>query len=184
MAVLLDKERGKLDHNKKINGYWMELNFKPGTPYKYDRELLENGIREPGATEIFQDVLMRLKSNHKNIHVFDIGANIGYYSLMEAQILNEANIYAIEIGSENIKKLKRNIELNEYDHIEIMPFAAGAERTTKEFLNSSSNVHTMSDVFPERSDTNKTEIDVYPIEHVVSEKKHFKRCINNCKDGC
>ncbi len=45
--------------------------------------------------------------------IFDLGANIGYYLLMEDTLLkNSGKIYAVEPDYRNIKVLKRNMELN------------------------------------------------------------------------
>ena len=50
--------------------------------------------------------------------VLDLGANIGYYAIMEAKIVGSmGKIYAIEPDPRNIEILKKNIKLNNIDEI-------------------------------------------------------------------
>ncbi len=54
---------------------------------------------------------------HGNI-VLDLGANIGYYAVMEAKkIGNQGKLYAIEPDPRNIELLKKNISINKIDNI-------------------------------------------------------------------
>ncbi len=47
--------------------------------------------------------------------IFDIGSNIGYYPLLELSLLRGVGkVVCIEPAPENVKLLKRNLELNEY----------------------------------------------------------------------
>ena len=49
----------------------------------------------------------------KDMKVFDIGANIGYYVLMESSILGiNGRIVAVEPVPKNMHLLKKNLELN------------------------------------------------------------------------
>ena len=71
------------------------------------RTLLLFGKRELDHKIILEKVLK------KNMKVFDIGANIGYYVLMETEILGKkGKIVAIEPVPQNMKLLKKNLELN------------------------------------------------------------------------
>ncbi len=57
--------------------------------------------------------------------VLDLGANIGYYAVMEAKkIGNQGKIYAIEPDPRNIEFLKKNISLN--NMVNIFEFEQGA----------------------------------------------------------
>ena len=71
------------------------------------RTLLLFGERELDHKIILEKVLK------KDMKVFDIGANIGYYVLMESAILGmNGKIVAVEPVPKNIQLLKRNLELN------------------------------------------------------------------------
>lgn len=78
------------------------------------RELLETWVVE--------------KEVKNDMHVLDVGANIGYYALLEASMLNSGKVYAFEPDPRNIKLLKDNIKLNDFcKKIEVYPYAVGRE---------------------------------------------------------
>ena len=61
--------------------------------------------------------------------VVDVGANVGYYTLMFAQVVGPAGrIIAIEPSPENLPELKLNIERNKLRNVEIVPKAVGNSR--------------------------------------------------------
>ena len=71
------------------------------------RTLLLFGERELDHKIILEKVL------RKDMKVFDIGANIGYYVLMESSILGiNGRIVAVEPVPKNMHLLKKNLELN------------------------------------------------------------------------
>ena len=94
---------------REIQGSKMYLNLNDFGLSKY---LFLNGIREPECTKIMKQELQ------KGMTIVEIGANIGYYALMEASIIGDkGKIYAIEPFPSNFDLLKRNVELNSYDNI-------------------------------------------------------------------
>lgn len=64
-----------------------------------------------GAYEKKEVTTMQTLLNADSV-VVDIGANIGYYSLMAAQKAAAGNIYSFEPVTNNLQKLERNISLN------------------------------------------------------------------------
>lgn len=52
--------------------------------------------------------------------IFDIGANIGWYSIHLAKKLNSASIFSFEPIPETFIKLKRNVQLNNIDNINLI----------------------------------------------------------------
>lgn len=72
--------------------------------------LLTEGTRESGH-------VAQVKSNiTAGMSGIDLGANIGYYALMEAHLVGSGgNIYAIEPAPENIDLLKRSIRANGFE---------------------------------------------------------------------
>lgn len=77
-----------------------------------ENELLSNSIRkykiwEPNITDIWINIL---KDSNKDELVVDVGANIGYYSLLSAAF--GFNCYSFEPEKENLKRFKSSIMLN------------------------------------------------------------------------
>ena len=54
---------------------------------------------------------------------YDVGANVGFYSLMAAVINDRGKVYAFEPLPENLNYLRRHIELNRISNIEVLPLA-------------------------------------------------------------
>lgn len=58
--------------------------------------------------------------------VVDVGANIGYIALLIADAVGpQGRVLCLEPVPENLRELRRNIELNRLDQIEVLPIAAG-----------------------------------------------------------
>lgn len=119
---------------KHINGNLMELDLTEGG---ISKDLFLDGIREPLATQTIKELLT------KDDIVLEVGANIGYYALIEAKLCKK--VIAVEPVSTNIERLKANIELNGYKNVEVTHLALGEENTQKDiFLSTKSNWHSFT----------------------------------------
>ncbi len=65
--------------------------------------------------------------------VFDIGANIGWYSLNIAKRIKSAKVLSFEPVPKTFNYLKRNVELNQINNIEIFNFGFSYEEKEIEF---------------------------------------------------
>ena len=90
------------------------------------RDLFLDGLREPVATEKVKSLL------GKNDVVLEIGANIGYYAMIEAQLCKK--VYAVEPVPSNVEFLRKNIELNGFSNIDVYQLAFGSENGFQEIL--------------------------------------------------
>ena len=101
----------KTNIHKQIMGNWMILNLDDKG---ISHELLLDGEREPFLTNLIQDNV-----KERDV-VVDIGANIGYYALQEARLVDkEGIVYAIEPVFSNATTLSANRFLNDFGNIEI-----------------------------------------------------------------
>ncbi len=82
-------------------------------------ELCINKKRECFTTDFLKKVIK------KDDIIIDIGANIGYYVLLEAKLASKGKIYAIEPIPKNNDLLKRNIKLNNYKNVFVFKCALG-----------------------------------------------------------
>lgn len=74
-----------------------------------------NGIYEEFATMIVKKIIK------KGDVVIDLGANIGYYTLIFARIVGEnGKAYAFEPEPLNVSLLKKNVEVNGYENVIIV----------------------------------------------------------------
>jgi len=100
------------------------------------------GTREELETEVIKRELK------KGMVVVDIGANIGYYALLEASIVSRSGrVYAVEPYPQSYKLLKKNIKLNQYsDIIEVEQIAISDKGgKSKLYLGKAANVHSLTD---------------------------------------
>ncbi len=92
------------------------------------------GFFEPVQTRKF------IKSVKKGDTVFDIGANVGYYTILASKLIGaKGKVYALEPDRKNIELLKKNIELNNCLNVEVVPLALGAENKISYFLSDRAN---------------------------------------------
>ena len=94
-------------------------------------QLIQHGIREPAATKTIQNII---KSDWICI---DIGANLGYYALLEARICKF--VYAIEPVKSSFNTLNKSIELNRYKNIKAYNLAIGSQNGIKDITTSHRN---------------------------------------------
>ena len=79
------------------------------------RTLFLFGKREIDHYKMLQGIL------EPGMQILDIGANIGYYALMESLVIGpNGQVTAIEPMLPNIEMLKRNIELNSATNIDVV----------------------------------------------------------------
>jgi len=153
---------------KEVNGSKMVLDLRDRG---INRELLLNGTREETETTEFSNQLNRINEEYESISVLDIGANIGYYVLLEAAILGDRHrIYAFEPHPRNVAQLRESISLNGFDDfVEIEQCAIGSENGTAELAVSTySNTHQISDAKVKPSST--IDVKVKSIDSIVSER--------------
>lgn len=106
------------------------------------RELSVYQMHEPLATRLLQQFLK------PGMNVVDIGGNLGYYALLEAQMVGDAGrVIAIEPVAANFAQLSKNVEANGYRNILLHNVAIGASNgTAPMYLTEKSNWHTLHPV--------------------------------------
>ncbi|UCH47832.1 MAG: FkbM family methyltransferase [Betaproteobacteria bacterium] len=128
------------------------------------------GTWEPGLTNY---LLRNVRSGDKFI---DIGANIGYYSVLAASL--GAKPIAFEPLPSVLKQLRQNFELNGIDVSGIKPYAIGAEcRTAMIYEGPTLNRGRSSVAGPpvkQSSDSAKFEINVRPLEFFSDDLRNAK----------
>lgn len=110
----LNRLMGRRRQVVSVQGSLMELDL---TDRGIHADLFISRVREPQATEHLQRLI------EPDWVVVDIGANIGYYVLMESRRAKQ--VIAIEPGEANYYHLLRNIKLNGYQNIETHRLAIG-----------------------------------------------------------
>lgn len=155
---------------REVNGSDMILNVHPIKGEQIEISLAISGVRESGSTELFKKILIENYSDlNEQVTVFDIGANIGYYALLEAKILSDNDsIYAIEADPNNARKLEQNVCINDYDNIDVHNVAAGNKKGDTELsIKSQSNKHSVSSLNSSRYAEDTITVTEWPIDELV-----------------
>jgi FkbM family methyltransferase len=103
--------------------------------------LLFSGRWEETETRLFSSLVK------EGMTVVDIGANVGYYTLLAARLVGpKGRVYAFEPSPENFNLLSRNVEANGYKNVILIPKAV-SDRTGTAILRidrASSGGHSLS----------------------------------------
>ena len=128
-----------------------------------DREIYLNGFYEKDQL----NYLNKICSKKKIDYFFDIGSNIGYYSLY---FRNIENIYSFEPNKKNFLSLKENIELNNLD-IKAHNFGLSNSNSETEIWYTDEKKMGGSAIFQE----DDPELKKYDIKNIYLEKISVKR---------
>jgi FkbM family methyltransferase len=92
--------------------------------------LADEGYLQKGETRVFKRIV------REGMTIVDIGAHIGYYTLMAAKLVGEkGKVFAFEPDPDNYRLLVKNIEANGYNNVIPVPKAVSNQAgTTKLFL--------------------------------------------------
>lgn len=125
MCTKLLGNRGKTYHVETLNDFKMEVGVK---------DLIENmicftGTYDPYTTSVFEDMVFPGDT------VLDVGANIGWMTLVAAHKATEAgSVIAFEGNPDNCHKLLRNKELNNFQNILVVNTLVGDRNDAEQKL--------------------------------------------------
>ena len=106
---------------KKVQGSRMILDLND---LGISRELALYGVHERNSTAEVKKII------RPGMKILEIGANIGYYALLESKLAGPSgHLYAIEPSPYNFECLKKNIELNGIRNADLYKAAFGEKRS-------------------------------------------------------
>lgn len=125
------------------------------------------------GTRLRENIELNLLKNLTKVpdSVFiDIGANVGYYSLL-ASAYGFKKIYCFEPIIDIVNRLNRNIEINKLEKlIKVIPMAVGEKNETKTFYRDLDNIGNSSFVI-KGSNYNKIDIQVCSLLDFINKEK-------------
>ena len=126
MATKKNKQKNSDDLIVDVNGY--KLAVIPGD-LGISSELLMFKTHEPLTTKLLS------KELKKGMTCLDVGGNIGYYTLLESNIVGDTGkVIAIEPSPPNFQHLKKNLEIQDAQNVDAYNFAAGDKDGNVNFL--------------------------------------------------
>lgn len=144
-----------------------------------ERNLWVNGIWDQPIKDLMTAVL------RPGDHFLDLGANIGYFTLLASQLVGPAGtVVAVEPSIRALRKLTNHVWLNECANVLVVSCAAGAERSqTRISLATESNIGgsalASGSAPPQRSEP----VWVAPIDEVLGGQSFHPRLIKIDVEG-
>jgi FkbM family methyltransferase len=93
-------------------------------------QMLANNSYEPHLTSIFETYCQ------KGMTVVDVGANVGYYTLLASQLVGPSGrVLAFEPNSENVRLLLASLQRSGATNVEVLPVACDLQRGWTAFRN-------------------------------------------------
>ena len=115
--------------------------------FKMMLDLFDDGLSRTlmffGARELDHKLILE-RELKEGMTLLDLGANIGYYVVMESKLIGDSGfIYALEPNLSNVGLLKNNIQLNNIDNMIEVHQMGGSNKTgiEKLFVSAKSNLH-------------------------------------------
>lgn len=153
-----------------VNGCKLEI--IPGDPLGTSAELLMFKTHEPISTKLISKLLKQ------GMTCLDIGANIGYYVLLESKLVGEhGKIIAIEPSPVNFEYLQKNIKLQNTKKIEAFNIAAGNMEGKIKFLiyeNASNSGMVIKDGEEKKWPGKVIEVPIIKVDSLLKEKNIAK----------
>lgn len=150
-----------------VNGFRMYVDLRNDAGISKDLFIFRK--REHLST----DLLVQGKIVTSGDVVLDIGANIGYYALLESRLVgSEGTVYAIEPVLNNFRLLEKNIALNGITNVRAFQLAAGnkngeAEIHIAEKGNLSSFIYRADNKFTGTQKVNMVTVDGFVARHQI-----------------
>jgi FkbM family methyltransferase len=131
-------------------------------------ELWLYGTREPYTTNLMSTIIK------DDDIIIDIGANIGYYALLESKLAPDGFVYAIEPVRENFDYLKTNADLNRCANMKLFNCALSNKRGVASiFVTEHRNYASLSEE-SNNGIVRKEDVLLTTVDNFVNE--HVKRC--------
>ncbi len=110
------KVRGNKYSKIRVNDTFLNISYDDKG---LSKDLLIHKKREKFSTDLVKSIIQ------EDEIIIDIGANIGYYTLLESQLASKGKVFAVEPIPENFNLLDINIKLNECKNIDAYKMAIG-----------------------------------------------------------
>ena len=145
---------------KQIDGH--SIYFDPKDKF------LHNQLKFYQLTEKFLTKLIK-KNVTKDMTTINIGANVGYYTLLLARQVGKGGIvYSFEPFLSTIKFLKKTVKESGYNNIEIIPKAVRNKTGIEKMALLESSMHNI--FVPNHPDWHKIKVDVISLDDFLTDK--------------
>ena len=129
-------------------------------------EHVKRDAYEPNVTAIFLDRL------RPGMHVLDIGANIGWYTMLSASLVGPSgSVTAIEPNPDSAKLLEASRRANSFDNVIVLQVAAGREPGLLVLHGSYGDAMTLATPDDAAALTNATTVPSFRVDDLIPREK-------------
>ena len=149
----------------RVNDYEMFIDLKDSG---ISKALFVYGTREKDQMNIVKGVIL------PGMKMLDIGANIGYYVIMESRLIGPSGkIIAYEPSADNCALLKKNLELNNLSGKVELNEAAVSDKsgTARFYVSEKSNLHTLNPAAAAKHKDSHVEVKTTDIYEIIGRNK-------------
>lgn len=150
-----------------VNGYRMRAKTGGHNTDGVGQLLAFEGEYERTQTDLVKRIVK------PGMNCIDVGANIGYYTLLLSNLIKDGHVWAIEPESSNLLELRYNIALNNFNNIEVLEIAAGNENKLVDFYISGISPGRHSTVMSRKDGGYKTTIHMTTLDHLIDKPIDF-----------
>jgi FkbM family methyltransferase len=123
---------------------------------------------EPHVTAVFRDHVRR------GMHVLDIGANIGYYTMMSASLVGPSgSVTAIEPNADSVRLLEASRRANSFANVTVFQVAAGREPGLLVLHGSYGNVMTSAAPAEATALINSTTVQSFRVDDLIPRDRNI-----------
>lgn len=128
--------RGKSAVGRRLRPHLGTVRCRTSSGMLFDadpRDLIQYSVLLTGEWEPEETAALRDRLRPGDV-VYDIGANVGYFTLLAAQLVGpEGHVYAFEPNAEVLTKLRHHVQLNGLDNVTILNCALADRDGRAEF---------------------------------------------------
>ena len=145
----------------KINECKMIVRTQRGKEAAGSGKLLLGKKYDALQTELFKQTLK------PGMNVIDVGANIGYYTLLAAKLVGIGRVWSIEPEPQNFNDLTRNVALNGFLNVTALNVAVGDRKGYTPLYVSAISAGTHSTVCTSNSSKTTISVEIRPLDDII-----------------
>lgn len=112
-----------------------------------------------------------LKNMRRSQCFVDVGANLGFYSMLAAKAMrnNNGTIHGVEMDAENVGRIQRAIELNHVDNVIVHQVALGSRESEVTYYRVGSSTHTLGVLESEKTELQNIQVRMTSLDTLAKE---------------
>ena len=117
-------------------------------------------------------VVRHMLKNMRSSRCFvDVGANLGFYSVLAAKAMknNEGTVHAVEMDAENVGRIEQALELNDVDNVTVHQVALGGGESEVTYYRVGSSTHTLAVLESEKTVLQNVQVRMTSLDTLMKE---------------